>query len=131
MLQQGFDASFSQSVPSSRRLGNLRGRTNALLAIATTSQSPPALVAEIRELVADLSSVKRNDVLPPDTERIAHEEEHGEVDEIIAPTDSREMEGLEDALGGLGKPKPVLREEELLTALEARVAAVEAKVLHV
>lgn len=128
-LQEGFDSAFAFSVPSSRRIGQLRGRVNALLNIATSSSSPEVL-SEVREIAAELGAVRRDEVLPPDQERIAHEEEHGEVDEVINPTDQREMEGLEAALGGLGGKKDGLREEALIEDLERRVGEVEKKVLH-
>jgi len=153
-LQEGFDTSFASSVPSSRRLGQLRGRANALLAILTSSSSsrqPPSslcttstsssdsdldsgLVTAARALVSDLARVKRDDVLPIDAERIAHEkEEHGEDTAFeLDHTDARAMEGLEDALGRLGgskapEPQGGLREEALLAALEERVRALEAQ----
>ncbi|KAL1406229.1 hypothetical protein Q8F55_007920 [Vanrija albida] len=152
-LQEGFDASFAASVPAARRLGALRGRVNALLAAASESgartasgrgvrrsaspgpaapeQAADEVVAALRALAATLASVRRDDVLPPDAERIAHErDEHGE--DVLDVSDARDMEGLEAAMGGLGGQASRLgglREDALLDALEAEVAALAAKVV--
>lgn len=78
--------------------------------------------------------MRRDDVLPPDAERIAHEAEHGEEEEdALDQSDGRDMEALEGAMGGLGakggERNGGLREEALLVSLEARVAEVEGRVL--
>ncbi|WOO83744.1 putative protein yae1 [Vanrija pseudolonga] len=163
-LQEGFDGSFAASVPRARRLGQLRGRVNALLAIASASSAPartasgrgvrrsasaepeepaPAaaapsaeLIARARGLATTLASVRRDDVLPPDLERIAHEkEEHGDDPyDGVDVTPQREMEGLEGALAGLGGAAAVprfdgRREDALLDALEAQVVELERALL--
>jgi hypothetical protein len=137
-LQQGFDASFAASVPPSRRLGNLRGQANALLSYLTRPNSgSPELVESARELVQDLARVKRVQVLPRDLERERHEqEEHGGDDTFeLEPTDNREMEGLEDALGSLGangkgavNESKALREAELLDSLQAKLEELKQRV---
>ncbi|CAK9782735.1 hypothetical protein CC85DRAFT_302400 [Cutaneotrichosporon oleaginosum] len=137
-LQAGFDEGFAASVPPARRIGQLRGRANALLAIALSpSPSPSSPLSEaeldaLRALVSDLAAVRRDDVLPPDAERIAHEAEHGEDEPFeYDRTDARDMEGLEGALAGLGKRSDAgrLREDALLDALERRVDEAEARIL--
>jgi hypothetical protein len=71
--------------------------------------------------------VRRADVLPIDHERMEHEREaHGEYE--LDPTESRAMEGLEDALGRLGgkqEQTQACREGALLDVLEERVRALE------
>lgn len=91
-----------------RRLGKLRGRAAALLHQATsgaTSSSASAgreqLVSELRDIVRQLGALKRTDILPRDAEREAHEAEHNEQGDVLDPTADREMEGLEDAMGGM------------------------------
>ena len=100
-------------MPFARSIGSLRGRTTALLNFTQTlPSSTPALVDAIRGLLTDLGKVRRDDVLPADTEREQHEEEdriaRGE-DATDAregfeldPNDKRDMEGLEQALEGFG-----------------------------
>lgn len=159
-LQEGFDTSFAASVPASRRLGALRGRANALLSIVSAPPAArgtragsgsgstsagaaaggaggvdPSLVEQVRALVSDLSRVRRDDVLPIDTERIDHErDEHGDDNAFeLESNPQRDMEGLEDALGRMGggaaangsTANGALREEALLTSLESRVDALE------
>jgi hypothetical protein len=85
-------------------------------------------VEALRALVADLAGVRRDDVLPPDAERLAHEAEHHDEFEYDQ-NDKRDMEGLEDAMGGLGGRKEGLREEALLASLEQRVDEAEARIL--
>ncbi|ODN82234.1 hypothetical protein L202_02519 [Cryptococcus amylolentus CBS 6039] len=135
-LQEGFDQAFAQAVPLSRRVGSLRGRAAALLAFAT-SLSPPApenLVEDLRVLIRDLSSVRRDAVLPEDEERKQHEEEeHGEGQEAfeLDVNDQRDMEGLEKSLemmgggGGVGKDEKV--GEEGVERLEARLRELEGR----
>jgi hypothetical protein len=74
--------------------------------------------------------VKRVQVLPRDMERELHEQEqHGGEDVFeLEPTEGREMEGLEDALGSLGSTRKstsnsveTLREQALLDLLEKRL----------
>lgn len=149
-LQEGFDSSFAASVPPSRRLGQLRGQANALLAYltrstpgtssarASTSMSGPVYLAELveaaRELVQDLARVKRVQVLSRDIERERHEqEEHGGEDVFeLEPTEEREMEGLEDALGSLGQKAKAngsdeVREGQLLDVFEYRLKALKGR----
>lgn len=83
----------------------------------------------------DLNKVKRDDILPRDTEREQHErEEHETPDEVLATNESREMEGLENALEGMtngaaggGLQGGGLREGALLDDLERRLGEVEAQ----
>lgn len=136
-LQQGFDTSFAASVPPSRRLGQLRGQANALLSHLTRPNSGSTeLVDAARGLVQELARVKRVQVLPKDLERERHEqEEHGGDDTFeLEPTDNREMEGLEDALGSLGgnghasSETKELREEDLLDYLEAKLEEIKRRI---
>jgi hypothetical protein len=87
--------------------------------------------------VGELARVRRDNVLAPDLERLAHErDEHGEEHAFeLDVTESREMEGLEDTLGRMGSAHTQttqrnggLREEALLDALESRLAALESQV---
>lgn len=102
------------AVPFARSIGSLRGRTTALLNFAQTLQpsSTAALVDAVRGLLSDLGKVRRDDVLPIDTEREQHEEEdriaRGEdTDDAregfeLDTNEKRDMEGLEQALEGFG-----------------------------
>lgn len=104
------------------------------IALSFSSLSAPAdLVDTLRTLVAELGAVKRDDILAPDAERIAHEAEHHPDDDDafeLVRTDQREMEGLEDAIGRMGgERREGLREEPLLAALERRVEEAEERVL--
>ncbi|OCF37348.1 hypothetical protein I317_07940 [Kwoniella heveanensis CBS 569] len=123
-LQQGFDEGFARSVPLSRRVGFLRGRAAALLAIVTSSSStssPAAsplpsqsvtptshastdLINTLRDLIRRLGQLRRGEILPEDKERIEHEKENhpdGEGYELDQ-TDKRDMESLERSLGLMG-----------------------------
>lgn len=98
---------------------------------AATAAPSDELLARARALAATLASVRRDDVLPPDLERIAHEkDEHGDL-EGLDITPQREMEGLEGALAGLGGAADAparfdgLREDALLDSLEAQVVELE------
>ncbi|BEJ12920.1 hypothetical protein CspHIS471_0300940 [Cutaneotrichosporon sp. HIS471] len=128
-LQSGFDEGFETSVPPARTIGQLRGRAAALLAIALSSSQE---VESLRALVADLAAVRRDDVLAPDHEAVAHEAEHHDADEYAFEYDRnerRDMEGLEEGMEGMGGQKEGLTEEALLMSLEARVDEAEARVL--
>lgn len=109
----------------------MRGAANAMLSLATQASADAELIAELRALISRLSSVKRNDVLPIDHERIEHEKEHQQDDNgfEFAQTEQRELESLEDMMGSMGSAKTEsrVRGEELLNALEAELAAVQAK----
>lgn len=109
----------------------MRGAANALLSLATQASADAELIAELRALIGKLSTVKRNDVLPIDHERIEHETEHQQDDDgfEFAQTNQRELESLEDMMGSMGKAKAeaTVRGEELLTALEGELAAVRSK----
>lgn len=147
-LQQGFDESFAASVPPARRLGKLRGRAAALLQLATSpasaeSGSSPgrdASVAELRAIVRDLGNLRRTDILHRDTEREAHEAEHGEEGDVLDVTDSREMEGLEAAMSGIGSAvppngksteDPSVEGLKRLDDLEARLRQVQAQLQQI
>lgn len=130
-LQEGFDSSFTSSVHPSRTLGGLRGRVSALLSLASIRSTTTNLDA-LRELMQDLNRVKRNEVLPIDTEREEHErDEHGDDNAFeLEGNEKRDMEGLENALeslGGTGKEsgKGGKREDELLKDLEGRLERLE------
>ncbi|WWD21455.1 hypothetical protein CI109_105940 [Kwoniella shandongensis] len=134
-LQRGFDESFAQSVPLSRQIGNLRGRAAALLSFLTTDPSVGVRVEDLRELIRELGKLRRDQILPQDEERIAHErEEHdGEAYELDV-NDNREMEGLEkslDLLSGGGNTSATgtngTKEdgETVLRSLEERLRALE------
>lgn len=111
---------------ASRKMGALRGRANALLAIAN-AKADEGLANEVKDVISDLSRVKRSNILPVDEERLHHEKtEHGDV---LDSNDAREMENLEDMLDGLGKKASEVREGELIILLEGRVRALEAVLL--
>ncbi|WVQ76059.1 hypothetical protein IAR50_005696 [Cryptococcus sp. DSM 104548] len=136
-LQEGFDQAFAQAVPLSRRVGSLRGRAAALLAFATSmSPSTPAdLVEDLRTLIRDLSSVRRDAVLPEDEERKQHEEEeHGEGQEAfeLDMNDQRDMEGLEKSLEMMSGGGAVAKKDEKVgmegvERLEARLRELEGR----
>ncbi|ODN94370.1 hypothetical protein L198_05229 [Cryptococcus wingfieldii CBS 7118] len=135
-LQEGFDQAFAQAVPLSRGVGSLRGRAAALLAFATSlsPSAPENLVEDLRVLIRDLSSVRRDAVLPEDEERKQHEEEeHGEGQEAfeLDVNDQRDMEGLEKSLemmgGGGGVRKDEKVGEEGVERLEARLRELEGR----
>ncbi|GMK57822.1 hypothetical protein CspeluHIS016_0406560 [Cutaneotrichosporon spelunceum] len=160
-LQAGFDEGFASTVPPARAVGQLRGRAAALLAIAlesnhtkSTSRSiqskssqadqakaqldaqanpPNAQLDTVRTLVADLAAVRRDDILAPDAEAIAHEAEHHDDDDAFEydRNEKRDMEALEAGMAVMaGKEgKNGLREQALLDELERRVAEAEAAVL--
>ncbi|WVQ98026.1 hypothetical protein IAU59_005147 [Kwoniella sp. CBS 9459] len=151
-LQQGFDAGFAQSVPLSRRVGLLRGRAAALLAIVTTSSSsasPAAspspsgphshasadLIDSLRDLNRRLSLLRRDEILPEDKERIEHEKEDhpdGEGYELDQ-TDKRDMESLERSLGSMGDAgasKQRMDGEVVIGRLEAELTALETALLR-
>lgn len=76
--------------------------------------------------------MKRDDILPKDIEREIHEkEEHADGDGFeLEMNDKREMEGLENALAGIGQNREgeeegKLREGELLDHLECSLARIE------
>jgi hypothetical protein len=95
----------------------------ALHAIRPTSTNLDGL----RDLMRDLNKVKRNEVLPIDTQREEHErEEHGDDNAFeLEGNEKRDMEGLENALENLGGEKGGKREEELLRELEERLEVLE------
>ncbi|EJT45768.1 hypothetical protein A1Q1_05917 [Trichosporon asahii var. asahii CBS 2479] len=130
-LQAGFDQSFATCVPLSRRMGQMRGAANALLSLATQAKADEQLIAELRAVISKLSTVKRDDVLPIDHERIEHEKEHQQDDNgfEFAQTEQRELESLEDMMGNMGQKRaePAVRGEELLDALEKELTEVQAK----
>lgn len=54
---------------------------------------------ELRDLIRELGRLKRDQILPEDQERIAHErDEHGDEGYELDITEKREMEGLEESL---------------------------------
>ncbi|TYJ52225.1 hypothetical protein B9479_007184 [Cryptococcus floricola] len=135
-LQEGFDQAFAQAVPLSRRVGSLRGRAAALLAFATSlsPSAPENLVEDLRVLIRDLSSVRRDAVLPEDEERKQHEEEeHGEGQEAfeLDVNDQRDMEGLEKSLDMMGGGGGVVKDEKVgeegVERLEARLRELEGR----
>lgn len=113
-------------------MGQMRGAANALLSLATQASADAELITELRALISKLSSVKRNDVLPIDHERIEHEKEHQQDDDgfEFAQTEQRDLESLEDMMGNMGGQKnaePGVRGEELLDTLEQELAAMQTK----
>jgi hypothetical protein len=117
-------------------------RTTRTLASSSSPPPPadPQLVSDLRDLIRDLGRVRRADVLPPDREMEAHEREAhgagaGDADGgyELDYTEAREMEGLEDALaglgpgvgagaaGGAGRNGGALREDALLDELDRRL----------
>ncbi|KAK2460413.1 hypothetical protein APHAL10511_007578 [Amanita phalloides] len=105
-LQEGFDAGFARvGVPLGRELGILRGVTSALVGFLASSESP--LLADARDISAQLTNIRLSDIAPPDLEAKAHAQEHlGQEDEegITAPAELKEkwdMEKLEDMLADM------------------------------
>lgn len=131
-LQQGFDEGFTLSTPLARRIGSLRGRATALLQFLSTTDSP--VLENVREFIRDLERVKRDDVLPVDLEREAHEEEdrlaRGEDGFELESTEKRDMEYLENALEGISSAATTsavngqgdVSGEALIAKLERRLA---------
>lgn len=92
------------------------------------------MIDSVRDLIKDLSRVKRTQVLPRDLEREKHEqEEHGDYTFELDQNEKREMEGLEDALGAMGNggDRGGLREEALLEQLEGRLEGLKARLRKV
>lgn len=95
------------------------------------------ILDNLRDLVRDLDRIKRVQVLPIDVEREEHErDEHGGGDENgfeLEGNEQRDMEGLEDALEGMGAGHAGAnrdesggkREEELLKELKGRLEGIE------
>lgn len=118
---------------AARKLGKLRGRAAALLAFYTSPSpsqgaAPSSVIEELRDLLREMNGVKRDDILPRDTEREEHErEEHEDGGFELDTTDNRGMEGLENALASIGdgSKDQKLREGELLDHLESRLVAIE------
>ncbi|ORY30406.1 hypothetical protein BCR39DRAFT_587954 [Naematelia encephala] len=126
-LQQGFDAGFALSVTPSRRLGQIRGHANALLTYLTSLNSMDPRIEQVREIVRDAARARRDDILPVDMEREAHErDEHPDEQFELDQTAQRDMEGLEGELEALGgKDQLGKREQELLDELESRLRQIE------
>ncbi|WWC67920.1 uncharacterized protein I206_101838 [Kwoniella pini CBS 10737] len=123
-LQKGFDQGFASSVPLSRRVGILRGKSAALLAITSSSSSksssPSAsstnlsskpthsttdLGESLRDLIRELGQLRRDDILPEDKERIEHEKVEHPDDENkfeLDQSDKRDLENLEKSLELMG-----------------------------
>ncbi|WVW78494.1 hypothetical protein I302_100449 [Kwoniella bestiolae CBS 10118] len=144
-LQVGFDEGFAQSVPLSRRVGALRGKAAALLAIhlsssstsSATSHSSKDLEESLREIVKELGRLKRDEVLPEDRERIQHEkEEHGDGGDDgfeLDRNDRRDMEDLENTLEmmGGGSVKETKDDGEMVVErLEVRLKELERAVFR-
>ncbi|WVR04608.1 hypothetical protein IAU60_001618 [Kwoniella sp. DSM 27419] len=139
-LQQGFDQGFAQSVPLSRRVGMVRGRAAALLAVITTGPAPKPSHASAdledttRTIIRRLGVLRRDEVLAEDQERIEHErDEHPEGEGFeLEPTDQRDMEGLEKSLGLMGgKGDGAVEDGEVVLArLEAELQEIEKAVLR-
>ena len=134
-------------------MGNLRGRSTALLTyLLSLPQSiikdQIVLVESVRDLIRDLGRVRRDEILPIDHERIAHEEEDRKAREgddggafELEMNEDREMEALERALEGTmaGHPGSAAvsghdvgrwegkREGELVRWFEARLGELEDK----
>ncbi|WVN89504.1 uncharacterized protein L203_104729 [Cryptococcus depauperatus CBS 7841] len=129
-LQQGFDESFAQSVPLSRTIGCIRGRAAALLAFLTLYPPSSASVEdELRDLISDMSAVRRDQVLPEDEERVQHERE----DHLAFELDTnhyREMENLDKALDTLGKEadEEVKKDLKVLEELQKRLQDLEGRI---
>ncbi|WWC86924.1 uncharacterized protein L201_001803 [Kwoniella dendrophila CBS 6074] len=119
-LQKGFDEGFEISVPLSRKIGLLRGKSSALLSIATSSSSSSSksstdkantnLIEEIREINKQLNKLKRDEILPEDEERLQHEkEEHEDPNNDddhtfeLDQNDKRDLEFLENGFENIGK----------------------------
>jgi len=104
----------------------MRGKAAALLALHTLRATPN--LDGLRDLVRELNRVKRMDVLSIDKEREEHDrDEHGDGEGYeLDGNAKRDMEGLENALEGLGaEVKDGKREEELLRDLEMRLENLE------
>jgi hypothetical protein len=94
----------------------------------TSLLSHEKVLESVRELLRDLGKVRRDDIIPVDTEREKHEREEHDGEGILdGGSNTREMEGLEVALEGLvgGVKEERMREEVLLNDFERRVKDVE------
>lgn len=148
-LQQGFDEGFAASVPTSRRIGRLRGQAHSFLAYlkalqtstSSTSTSSSSqntalvrsLFQETSHLLSSLSNIKRQDLFPPDLEAKAHAKTHaGEEQEDDLSSDRKDVEDLELAFESMAGRRTSLsqdeiREEALLSMMEARLDALKRK----
>lgn len=117
-LQTGFDQGFSQAAPSARQIGSLRGISNGLLSLLTTSAGskhggflPESItvtlkdefIIELRELVRELNKFEELGLLGEDQEAVAHSKLHnGDNGESLEAMEKREMREIEGLLGGAG-----------------------------
>lgn len=100
------------------------------LSSSTSSSASVDTVGEIRSLISDLSTIRRNDILPKDLEREEHEkEEHG--GESVVEKREDDVEGLEEGLGRLGggEKEGVRMGGEVLGELEARLGVLIGRIL--
>lgn len=103
-LQEGFDEGFaSVGAPLGRRVGVLRGTTNAALALAGRRRLAD-LEAELRDIGRCLAQVKLSSLAPPDVQAIEHAKTHVDTAPDVGDVEmsaQAHMDGLEDALGAL------------------------------
>ncbi|KAI0372244.1 hypothetical protein BV20DRAFT_1034716 [Pilatotrama ljubarskyi] len=151
-LQQGFDEGFAQvGAPLGRELGILRGLCSALISFLGRPQTQPpqaeTLLAEVRDIAAQLANVRFSDIAPPDLEALAHAKEHlenamdedqaEEAADLADPAklneeikEKRDIEGLEDLMahmnpGGASGTSPQARPKaEDVARLKMRLLAI-------
>ncbi|RDB23927.1 hypothetical protein Hypma_009245 [Hypsizygus marmoreus] len=112
-VQEGFDAGFADvGAPLGRDLGIVRGRSSAILGflisapstmLGVSEEEKDALIAEAREIAAQLGNIRYSDIEPRDLEAEQHAREHLEMDneemEVSEEIEERKkMEGVEDML---------------------------------
>ncbi|QRW06579.1 hypothetical protein RhiLY_05578 [Ceratobasidium sp. AG-Ba] len=103
-LQAGFDDGFaSVGAPLGRRVGTLRGKANAALALCARLGSTH-LEAELRDITRCLTGVKLSALAPPDMQAIEHAKTHADDAPDVGDVEmsaQAHMDGLEEALGAL------------------------------
>ncbi|KAI0089540.1 hypothetical protein BDY19DRAFT_889447 [Irpex rosettiformis] len=144
-LQQGFDEGFAKTgAPLGREIGLLRGFASAILsflkspACTVEPSIHDGLLQDARAIFAELNRIRFSDIVPPDPEAEQHEREHLDTaaadrdDEIVMNEElqqKRDLESLEDMMGGMGASGAGSKQEqkrptqEDVTALAARLRA--------
>jgi hypothetical protein len=124
-LQSGFDTGFADiGAPLGRELGVLRGTSSAVLSFVTSSPANALknnVIAEARDIAAQLSNVRFSDIAPRDLDAEEHARQHllSDPEDIVTNEElmeKRQVEGLEDMLskltaggsGGMGQGRPTM-----------------------
>ncbi|GAA93366.1 uncharacterized protein L969DRAFT_91223 [Mixia osmundae IAM 14324] len=128
-LQAGFNDGYQTGVPLGKRLGEIRGRLTALIAIATMLRCP---ADNLRGLLSDANKLSFAELAPPDAEAEEHARlEHGEPFEISPELDPHsQVDLLAHAMNTLSSddatPKSHLSAQQQLSRMETSLSAAQA-----